>query len=584
MIVASIATLALAADFVTFERAGGKAIEASSGRPYEVDPDEVVRVVVDEAALRREYGAAAPADGPSREAEIQRLGASAALLLHAQEQLAEVVALGDQLHAADEAEAPGIRTQFEVANKGFATLAKPALQPFVGCDKDGTDPVLCQGVRNAILAQDYVAAAEVIARRMEALADDLARRERETPRVEIVMHATLVTEVDTRPLHLAGYDEVASGPPALFARYQLAVDARTRTEVEAAGAWKETLEAQGGLSGSVASLQAALEADLRTLASGLGDPRLAEALAAWEKKAALDTSLAPTVELVANLRRLVVTAQGFGAGLPAGASDAETLLRLVDQLTRVVADAQRVARTSPEAVAALRAALGKVGASTERVALLKELDRLDAVFSEGRLVAELEGIARSLGFVSDAGGAAVRAASVARALDGSSDLDTRIDLRTAGERHAGDFVTLEVEVRRVTADGKPAVLRTDLYDFRVQPHGLYVQSRGALLFAEALDGSTERHFHPAVAIAFMAHAGIPRAPAWNQVLDLAIGPTVSLPDFSPDVDLEVGVGVGVSLADDLLLAGVAYDLQAPRLFGYVGLNPLLLTRLVQRGW
>ena len=167
--------------------------------------------------------------------------------------------------------------------------------------------------------------------------------------------------------------------------------------------------------------------------------------------------------------------------------------------------------------------------------------------------------------------------------------NTRIDLvRTM--REPGDLVTYRSAVVRDVSETSQWRGPT----MRVVVTGFHIDVSASVVFVRALDVEDHDASFPAAPAATASlHYTVPRSDGVNRsgstfnfinpgiclhIAYLDLGPkTVEADKQSTDPSTEIGIGGVVQLFGDVLQAGVAYDLQAERSYGFVGVGLQTLT-------
>jgi hypothetical protein len=410
------------------------------------------------------------------------------------------------------------------------------------------------------------------------------------------MTATIVPlEAGARPLHLPGYDNNAESSVAAVPNYVPLVDERTRAEVQAAQTLADAAKQLGQVSEQVKRSAEQLQQALDDLRTRLRTEVLEKELASLEQeigKATAAAGLGDLLEEVQAARALVQTLNAVNPQLT-GATDADRLLNLAVSLTGTAEALVEAARVLPAALPRLaqdlQAAVER-GAITVEARAITEIKSAATAFADEQvffrtLADNLAKVAAQFSANDDAALGAARLASTARAIAGPADLSTSLDLaRIAGDVHVQDRIVIRAALYRRDPSGR---LDTDRpvddaqQSFVVQRYGLFPDAvRGALIFADPR-GRIDRaiSYQAAPALGFYWRLGLRNHRVWNAASP-SFGFTMALLDFSDAQSIEVGIAAGVSLARDLLWVGYGRNLQARANYFYLGVNPLLLGRMV----
>ncbi len=199
----------------------------------------------------------------------------------------------------------------------------------------------------------------------------------------------------------------------------------------------------------------------------------------------------------------------------------------------------------------------------------------------GKLVSQYKQLAEALSLTTGVSQAATAAAALPRDIAPGRSLDTQFDLMTVDGRHPGDwvFVTTKV-VGQDPRSGEAVTIEERRQAFRLEVYGLYMESRGALLFADPRGkphGS--QSYEAAPGIGFHWRFGLKNRPFWNRVVAPGVGMSFALLDFVDNKDLELGVAGSATFLADLLWLGYGRNLQARMDYFYLGINPVTLVGL-----
>lgn len=487
--------------------------------------------------------------------------------------------------------AAGASPGSDVSQDPAVIAARKTLAEVLGTFIKTVKPVdrpLYDTVSNAFL-HGYPAVADALGRAIDQLNARLAAEPKDGA---LGMTATLVpVESDARALHLPGYDTNAEASVAAVPNYIPVVDDRTRAEAAAAQTLVDTAKQLGQIGPELQKSVDQLKQTLDTLKTTLKTDVLEKQLTQLETdiRAAATADLGDLLKQVQAARTLVHTLNSANLTL-AGTTDADKLLNLatsmsdtangliaaadslptdLDKLGKDVEAAvkknAKIATT--ETIAAIKAAaLGFAQQQTFFIALANNLKTLSNQFSAN----------------SDAALSAQRLETTARAIATTADLSTSLNLAMiAGDVHVQDQVVMQAGLYRRNADGTYTSLDKAQQSFVVQRYGVYPDSvRGGLIFAQPRS-KTDRDvsYQPVPALGYYWRYGIQNHPGWNAASP-SLGFTMALLDFSDKNDLEIGFAAAVSLFRNLVWTGYGRNLQAHANYFYVGLNPLLLGKLI----
>lgn len=272
-----------------------------------------------------------------------------------------------------------------------------------------------------------------------------------------------------------------------------------------------------------------------------------------------------------------------------GQTDAERLISLGNDLGRKVSELGRVRVELPSRLEALATALDSLTARragivrTDLIATLRTAaaDFRSADGVVGKLVGQFQQLADALSLTTGVSQAATEAATHPREVGPGQSLDTQFDLMTMEGRHPGDwiFVTTKV-VKQDPLTGETVVIAGRRQTLRLEAYGLYMESRGALLFADPRGKPHgNQSFEASPGLGFHWRVGLKNRPFLNRVLAPGVGVSFTLLDFVDDKDLEVGVAASATFLADLLWVGYGRNLQARMDYFYLGINPMVVVGL-----
>lgn len=487
--------------------------------------------------------------------------------------------------------AAGASPGTDVSQDPAVIAARKTLADVLGVFIQKVKPVdrpLYDTVSTAFL-NGYPAVADALARAIDQLNSRLAAEPKDGA---LGMTATIVpVESDARALHLPGYDTNAEASVAAVPNYIPVVDDRTRAEVIAAQTLVDTAKQLGQVGPELQTSITQLKQTLDTLKTTLKTDVLEKQLTQLETdiRAAASTDLGGLLKEVEAARTLVHTINSADLTL-AGTSDADKLLGLATSMSDTAngliaaaddlpGDLQKLGTdveaavkknikiATTDTIAAIKAAAtGFAQQQTFFIALANNLKALSDQFSAN----------------SDAALSAERLETTARAIATTTDLSTSLNLAMiAGEVHVQDQIVLQAGLYRRNADGTYTSVDKGQQSFVVQRYGVYPDSvRGGLIFAQPRSTiDRDISYQPVPALGYYWRYGIQNHPGWNSASP-SLGFTMALLDFNDKDDLEIGFAAGVSLFRNLLWTGYGRNLQAHANYFYVGLNPLLLGKMI----
>lgn len=444
---------------------------------------------------------------------------------------------------------------------------------------------------NALLLEEhaYLLLAEAMTREIEALNARVARLLATAPKRRVQMRARLVGALGTRRLHLDGYDTYQTYDPVETPRFQFELDKRAQREIEAADELGDVVHAalSGDLQQELETALASLKTELQDLRTGLETDALEVNVhqTVREMEVSADDGFGPAIAagetLVHTLQSLQLSTPDFSAE-----SDVQLLLLIYRTVTAQIGEIVAQLRglesglqAFTDTVETTAAEVPGVIADEVRETLLESLERVKNDPNIATVIERFETVRRSLGLTTEVAEAGLDGAETARDLDKS--FDTRLDLlvATPGRRYSGDLVVLEALIFEGEGDNA-RVLTRGYRKIRLQQVGLRGEVRGALVFTDPQNAEyDDQAWEPTVALGYMLHYGMSSNSFWNTVLDPGIGLSMTVLDWQEDHDFEVGIGINVSLLQNLLWIGYGRNLQAETDYSYVGINPLAAGRL-----
>lgn len=423
---------------------------------------------------------------------------------------------------------------------------------------------------------------EFMAAELNSLNQLLMKRLESGDRVEVFMEAWIQRAGMTRQLHLDGYDNIATGRPAPFPRFQVALSERTANEFESAQGLADLIKSSDQIQAEIQSLIATLRQTVLDLANTIK----------------IDI-------LEANLRLLLEDLRNLAAGeLEPLIDQINEFLMLINTLSMLtnadfsgdISEFLEIATRLNEFADALKATFIEVPKALERLAnaLNGRLDSLAAVIDTA-FVAELkmaieqfpdagtiqpilnrfDEIKAIIGLDQRIIGNAEAMSLISRRVTGTESLDTALELISAGERHPGDHVIIRIRVVKSREGQQDLTIASANQRFRLRALGLYVEPRGAMLFVDPRKGGLEEQsYEPVMGLAFVGHLGVKNSRFWNDFLNPGLGLTFALLDFDESRDLELGAGASLTVFSDMLWVGYGRNIQSKVNFFYFGVNPL----------
>lgn len=482
---------------------------------------------------------------------------------------------------------PGTDISLDPAVVASRRTLADALGTFIRTVKP-IDRPLYDTVSNAFL-HGYPAVAEALGRAIDQLNTRLAAEPKDGA---LGMTATIVpVESDARALHLPGYDTITQASVAAVPNYIPVVDDRTRAEVTAAQTLIDTTKQLGQVGPELQKSIDQLKTTLDTLKTTLKTDVLEKQLTQLETdiRAAATADLGDLLKEVEAARTLVHTINAADLTLT-GTTDADKLLNLASSMSDTANGLIAAADNLP---GDLKKLATDVEAAVKKNAKIAATDTVTAIKSAAEAFAKqqtffislannLKTLSSQFSANSDAALSAERLETTARALGTTTDLNTSLNLAMiAGDVHVQDQIVLQAGLYRRNADGTYTSVDKGQQSFIVQRYGVFPDSvRGGLIFAQPRSKvSRDISYQPVPALGYYWRYGIQNHPAWNSASP-SLGFTMALLDFSDKNDLEIGFAAGVSLFRNLLWTGYGRNLQARANYFYVGLNPLLLGKMI----
>ncbi len=566
------------------------------GPTRDIEIDESIRIDWNEAALISELGRnlGILATGDPLGERIDILRYLTGQFLRSQAALVEFLEAASSLEAARlqaAADTAAREAERDSASNRFSRIAGAALDTLMDGDRmeqafgaADAEALLAAG-DEAVLGGSYQALVDAIGRflepELEELSDQLAARVGEGRTIRVYMSAWISSSGATRRLHLDGYDDLETGEPVPFPRFQVVMSERTKRELEGAQQFQAIVESPEVLKAELEAALRAVRAMATSLTRTIGTDVLQRALARLE----LDLAGADSVLIqVRNARRAVEALSSVPEVDPA--DDMAVLLTFVGRLEIEISRLLNAVATGGQVLSRLADTLrARVSAGTfpaaADTAVIEALAATAAALRDDpdvrQIVDRVRGLATTLGLTRRVvdGGRAVN--SVARSVDANTPLDTSLDLKTAGERHPGDRVDIGARVVLESAEGQQIAIARARQTVRLRVRGFYVETRGVLMFTDPRSSRLPASsFEPTLGLSYVAHYGWMDQRLWNDFLNPGVGLAVALLDHDPKRDFELGLAATISLFRDLVHVGYGRNLQARADFFYIGLNPLVL--------
>lgn len=585
---------------LTFEPSSGKQLVGSSSKTYELGIDDAVEIRVDEQGLLRDIGlsTASASLGSSLLPRIQFLRQAVDAFVGAQESLLAVKSAGLILESAKgTAGEVAARSAFLAANSSFSEVAVSAISPLIeALDSDIELKASLEPALNEAVLGDYSQMAEVLRRYLVEIDEKLGQKADGAQRVEIALEATIANGLRRQRVHLDGYDDIRTGEPVPFPRFQLALDSRAKEEFAASDKLAENVNRildgsfERELKASVRNIEIALRDLAKTTKADILEAELNDTLRSLIS--ARDENLGPIISEVVAVRDLF---SGFEK-IPTleDSTKLDALLVVASAISAKATKLQTLANVGPERLGKLTVTLQRL--SIEKPGLVSKKFQQAALDTKEKIAKELaplqtacdnlREIAKAIGLTAEIGVVADNLASRARELGVGASLDSRFDLQTVKdwERHPGDQVSVSIRVTPKGADAaKTAGLAFGRQQFRLEAFGLYLQARGALLFVDSRTGAVPKQsFEAAPGAAFHFRYGWENKNWWNEWLAPGAGMSLTMLNFDNNKNFELGVAGSVTFLRDLFWVGYGRNLQAQANFFFVGINPIALGSLYQQ--
>jgi len=143
-----------------------------------------------------------------------------------------------------------------------------------------------------------------------------------------------------------------------------------------------------------------------------------------------------------------------------------------------------------------------------------------------------------------------------------------IPLTGTGRRDAGDHFTLKFAVGTASAP-REVVETRQLIMYRILWH---MDLKANLIWADPKDTTSVKHFQAAPAYNAMLKHGSREHVLWNSLLDPGVGLNFAALDFNHDDAQELGVSVGLSAIRDFLTVGYGYNVSQGVKYWFFGLR------------
>jgi hypothetical protein len=490
--------------------------------------------------------------------------------------------------AAAAAASPGKDISLDPGVVAARTPLAQALLNFIKVVK-AADPALYDTVKISIL-KGYPGLATALQQGIDQVRSKIEAQARDTG--GLALTASLVpVESDARPLHLPGYDQIAQSAVAAIPNYIPVVDSRTQAEVKAAQTLIDTAKqlSQVGpeFQKTMQQFQQALDKLKTDLKTNVLEAQLTQLEQDIKKSAATD--LGPLLTEVQTAKTLVHNLNSANLTL-SGTSDADKLLGLAgtvsDTANGLVSAAANLPSDLQKLSTDLEAAVKKHVqlAAQETVSTIKTAAQgfLDEQVFFKALAGNIKLIVDQFSANDDAALSAERLEAAIQPLTGTANLSTSLDVSMiAGDVEVQDRIVVQAALYRRNSDNTLTALDQSQQSFIVQRYGIFPDSvRGALLFVQPRSKiDRDLSYQPVPALGYYWRYGRKNHPVWNSA-GPSLGFTMALLDFSDKSDLEIGFAAGVSILKDLLWTGYGRNLQARANYFYVGLNPLLLAKMI----
>lgn len=594
----SLASQALASDgqqFISFRPDTGVQMPASSSTTFEIGIDDSVEVEVDEVAVfaavssRRKIVATTPPLAP----RLQFLEATAVGMLRAHElQMAVRFAIAAATAAKGTPAEAGANIALSSANAALATFALPFFEELDSAlDKDmELKAALDSAVQEAIQKDNYSEMAVVIRRFLLEAGTDLGERAGGGSKLHVTMTGR-ISDGTSRgaPIHLEGYDDIKTGSPVPFERFQLAVDERTQMELLAADKLSKSVDAvlsgsyQRKFKSSVQGVEAAvrsLHADIR---SEVIIPELEAAIGALH--AARSRDLQPLVRDLISLRALFLDLKDQPV-----LDDVNSTESLLFVSRRIEERAKWTITALSGAPSVIQSAIrGLEQVARDRPGLIEgRLQRTLAKASQALVeslepirlcLVQLQELAGAVGFTAELGQTSDEILRRPRELGYGVSLDSRFDLETIKDwrRRPGDRVAIVFKVEPGDDSSDAQSLVSVRQKFQLETYGTYLSTRGGLLFVDSRSGSgSKQSFETAPGVAFHLRYGIRNRPWFSRGFAPGIGFSLALLDFDDNKNLELGLAGSATFIRDIFWVGYGRNLQAQANYFFIGINPIAL--------
>jgi hypothetical protein len=560
-----------------------------------LDRNRRLDVHVDRAALSQALGLSAPnkaKENLSEDARVYEIAIQSLLLTRSAEfekrvTLSQVKSLQAK---GQREEALKLRAAMDAgsgrrSSEAFTDFQKAAFQI------KGKDPALYQQLNDRLLEpgpEAYEAMVEAIRNRLKGFKgrlDQLA-----APQPSAIYTFQLIAnwvgeDGRSRALHLPGYDQIATGPARPFGNLDLQFDDRFKAEWKAAEDLAPFVDRvvqtdfKPQIQQALSQLKQNLESDTETLKMDF-DQLLSDLLAS-PKAQELRRQLESWKTQVQNVKN---HCEGFPQS-----SSLLSLSQCVGDLENLIQDLkQNAAQWLVGARSVIQELPLLIRTEAEKAFAKAQLDLKqfgeDIVSIFAPQLQEMRKILQQSDALWKDVDATSRRAVELRLDDASSSLDTALDLREAKDPRpeTSDAVQLAFEVKRQDS-GASRTLLSGTQIFRVEQYGFFWDTPHAALMAIHPEDSRvarpETRLLPGLII--NARYGIRDWDWWNHILTPSFGISAALVDFDPNRDPELGLALNLSLFRNLISVGVGKNLQTRTRYTYVGLNPLVLYRLMR---
>lgn len=583
-----------------FETSSGDRYVGSSSATYELNIDDSVEIRIDEKSLLGDirWSSSPALPGQSLLSRIQFLHQAVDAFVVTQEGLLGLKAAGVVLEAAKGSDAEtDARKSFQLANSSFSDAAVSALSSLnESLDSDSELKASLEPALNEAVLGDYGQMADVLRRYLSEIDQKLGKKAENAQRLEVTLEAFITGGLRKQRIHLDGYDDIRTGEPVPFPRFQLALDERAKEEFAASEKLSESVNRilngsfEKELKASIKKVETALRELARTVKTDVLEAELNDTLKTLVS--VRDENLAPVISEVVAVRDLI---SGLDKLPPlSDETRLDALLSIAGAIAAKASQLQALANSGPERLAKLTNTLERL--AREKPNLVNKKIQQTVLVAKDNLTRELAPlkasytnlleIAKAIGMTADVAAAADSVASRPRELGIGNSLDSRFDLQTIKDwqRNPGDEVSVSIRVsQKGTDDAKAASLAFGRQRFRLEALGAYLQSRAALLFVDSRTGKVPKQsFETVPGAAFHLRYGWKNQNWWNEWLAPGVGMSLAMLNFDSNKNFELGIAGSVTLIRDMFWVGYGRNLQAQADYFFVGINPIALGALYRQ--